>query len=479
MAVGPAWGNHETPFFVPWWSTIPFALLLILISLLPVLTASWWESLSHKLVVSGICSLPVLIYLATTHNHTSGASTALLGKSIEDFVAFLAMVGSLYIVSGGIALGGKIKGRPLTNTLILGLGAILANLVSTVGASMLLIRPFLRANRGRKSWHIPVFFIFIVSNLGGLLLPLGDPPLFLGFLHGVDFLWTLRLWPQWLVANGLVLSLFFVLDTLHWRKSSPPSPLAKPDLGSAESQGEANTPLERGDLEGGDLRLVGKRNFAFLAGILLAVLLQSNQVTDWIQTHLGVFMKLHHPLIGAGLMVVCGLGSLAFTPAKIRHANAFSWHPLLEVAILFLGLFITMGPALVLLAQNAESFTGLSAFHYYWLTGLSSSLLDNAPAYMAFATVAAGSTEQIAHLAKTSPQILAAISTAAVFFGAMTYIGNGPNFMVQAIAKEHHFPTPDFLKYILISTSFNSFGMSVTDILMGLVLGIKYLALTV
>lgn len=446
LAVSPVWAGHGATFSVQCWSIFPFALLLILISVLPVFAAHWWESLTSKLLVSGICSLPVLVFLAAADTKSNGASLALLGKSIEDFAAFIAMVGSLYIVSGGIALMGKIEGRPWTNTLILGLGALLANLVSTVGASMLLIRPFLRANRGRKSWHVPVFFIFIVSNLGGLLLPLGDPPLFLGFLQGVDFLWTTRLWPQWLVANGLVLSLFFVLDSIHWQKNRPPNPA--PNLAR-------NRPETREDFsaqgEEGPLRLAGKRNFVFLAGILLAVLLQSSQLTDWIRLHWGISLNLPHPLVGAGIMVVCALGSLAFTRSKIRQANGYSWHPLGEVGILFLGLFITMGPALVLLAQNAEAVKGLSAVHYYWLTGLSSSLLDNAPTYMAFATVAAGSPEQIAQLAETRPHILAAISTAAVFFGALTYIGNGPNFMVQAIAKEHHFPIPHFLQYILIS----------------------------
>lgn len=446
MVVGPVWGNQNTPFFVPWWSIIPFALLLILISFLPILAAPWWKDLAHKFLVTGICSLPVLVFLAACSNQTNGASVSLLVKSIEDFAVFLAMVGSLYIVTGGIAMVGKIEGRPWTNTLILGLGALLANLVSTVGASLLLVRPFLQANRERKSWHIPVFFIFIVSNLGGLLLPLGDPPLFLGFIHGVDFLWTIRLWPQWLVANGLVLTLFFFLDTHLWRKHPPLSLAVHRIRDKTETLKDWN-----GKGWEGPLRLIGKRNFVFLAGILLAVLLQSARVTEWTQAHLGLFLKIPHPLLGAGIMVLCALGSLIVTKGNVRQTNAFSWHPLGEVGILFLGIFITMGPALVLLSQNAETLEGLSSPHYYWLTGLSSSFLDNAPAYMAFATTAAGSPEKIAQLAENRPQILAAISTGAVFFGAMTYIGNGPNLMVEAIARELHFPTPHFLKYLLIS----------------------------
>ncbi len=446
FAAAPVWGGHGVPFTVPGWSVLPFAILLFLIALLPVVAAHWWEHPVNKLLVAGICSLPVVMGLAALEKSTHGASMALLGHSIEEYVAFLAMVGSLYIVAGGIVVAGKIEGRPWVNTLILASGAVLANFVSTVGASMLLIRPFLRANRWRKSWHLPVFFIFVVSNLGGLLLPLGDPPLFLGFLQGVDFLWTTRLWPQWLVANGLVLAIFFVWDWILWRSWLAADPETVANLLRAQERPGQNISLEEGPL-----RLSGKRNLLFLGGILLAVLFQSDQVATRFGELTGIGLKLDHPLVGGGLMVVCALGSLAITPERLRKANGFSWHPFGEVGILFLGLFITMGPALVLLSQNADSMGGAGTARYYWLTGIGSSILDNAPTYMAFATVAAGSRDQIGQLAEAAPHLLAAISTAAVFFGAMTYIGNGPNFMVQSIAQELHFPTPGFLKYIQIS----------------------------
>lgn len=445
LAAAPVWGAQGAAFTVPWWSVLPFAILLFLIALLPVVAFHWWEHPVNKLLVAGLCSLPVVMGLAALEKPTHGASMALLGHSLEEYVAFLAMVGSLYIVAGGIVVAGKIDGRPWVNTLILACGAVLANLVSTVGASMLLIRPFLRANRWRKSWHLPVFFIFVVSNLGGLLLPLGDPPLFLGFLQGVDFLWTTRLWPQWLMANGMVLAIFFVWDWVLWRKGQAIGSAAE-TLRKAQERPGHNISLEEGRI-----RLAGKRNLFFLAGILIAVLLQSDQVASRIRDLTGFALKLDHPLVGGGLMVMCALGSLAITPERLRKANGFSWHPFGEVAILFLGLFITMGPALTLLSQNATAMAGAGPARYYWLTGIGSSILDNAPTYMAFATVAAGSREQIAQLPEVAPHLLAAISTAAVFFGAMTYIGNGPNFMVQSIAQELHFPTPGFLKYIQIS----------------------------
>jgi len=447
LAMFPSLGlgaQGAPPFIVPWWSVLPFAALLALIAIMPIVAHHWWEDPVNKLLVAGLCSLPVVMWLASLEKETGGASMAMLGHSLAEYAAFLAMVGSLYIVAGGIVVAGRIEGKPFNNTLILAIGAVLANLVSTVGASMLLIRPFLRANRWRKSWHLPVFFIFVVSNLGGLLLPLGDPPLFLGFLQGIDFLWTLRLWPQWLVGNGLVLLIFYIWDFLIWRGTySPDSAKA---LNEAHTRAGVNVSYEEGPL-----RVAGKRNLLFLVGILFAVLLQSKQAADAIQSLIRLPVHLDHPLVGGGLMIMLALGSLAATPEKLRKANGFSWAPFGEVGILFAGLFITMGPALSLLSQNAQIMQAARPWHYFWMTGLGSSLLDNAPTYMAFATVAAGGRAEISQLSQASPAILSAISVGAVFFGALTYIGNGPNFMVKAIAQELNFPTPGFLKYLLIS----------------------------
>lgn len=434
-------------FPVPWWSVLPFAVLLLLIAVMPIFAHHWWEEPVNKLLVAGLCALPVVMWLASMEKVTGGASMAMLGHSLEEYAAFLAMVGSLYIISGGIVVAGQFEGKPLTNTLILATGAVLANIVSTVGASMLLIRPFLRANRWRKSWHLPVFFIFIVSNLGGLLLPLGDPPLFLGFLQGIDFLWTLRLWPQWLLGNIVVLVVFYFWDLRQWRLDRAANPASAEALFRAQTRPGVNITLEEGPI-----RLAGKRNLLFLGGVLLAVLLQSYQVSDALKAWIRVDLHLDHPLVGGGLMVIMALASLASTPEKIRKANGFSWGPFGEVGILFAGLFITMGPALALLSQNAQVLAQGKPWQFFWLTGLGSSLLDNAPTYMAFATVAAGSRDQISQLTQTSPDILSAISVGAVFFGALTYIGNGPNFMVKAIATDLQFPTPGFLKYLAISS---------------------------
>jgi len=300
------------------------------------------------------------------------------------------------------------------------LGAILANLIGTTGASVLLIRPVLRINRQRKfTRHLPIFFIFIVSNIGGLLTPLGDPPLFLGLLNGVPFFWTLRLWRHWLVVNGVVLAIFLVWDSLAYARET--------------AQARA---LDRAQIE--PLKLQGLLNLLFLAGIVGGVL-----VGKWIRGEPGA-------LIGSALMLLMALFSLALTPRELRQANEFNWGPIVEVAVLFAGIFVAMVPALELLKLHGHEVGITEPWQYFWLTGSLSAFLDNAPTYLAFATMAAGEA-RIGELTTSAPLLLQAISCGAVFMGALTYIGNGPNFMVKAIADQAGYLTPSFFGYMLYS----------------------------
>jgi Na+/H+ antiporter NhaD/arsenite permease-like protein len=407
------------PLDLPFWSVAPFVLLLLSLALLPLIAEHWWHRNRNKAIVAAVFAVPTVAYLLAMQLATGQATLQALVHELWQYVLFILLLGSLYVVSGGIVLRGDLAPRPLTNAAFLAVGVVLANLIGTTGASVLLIRPFLRINRVRThTAHLPLFFIFLVGNLGGLLTALGDPPLFLGFLNGVPFLWTLSLWPEWLVANGLVLLIFLVWDTLAYRKepvapSLPPRPDRQP------------------------LRVEGWLNLLFLAGILAA----------------GLFQTLLPPFCGAAILVAMILLSLWRTPAVLRKANGFTWGPIAEVAILFAGIFVTMVPALALLSRHGKDLGISQPWEFFWLTGLLSSCLDNAPTYLTFATMAAGSTDflllvedRVAGL--DGPRVLAAISCGAVFMGALTYIGNGPNFMVKAIAHEGGFKTPSFFGYL-------------------------------
>jgi Na+/H+ antiporter NhaD/arsenite permease-like protein len=412
----------NTPLDLPSWSVAPFVLLLLTIAVLPLVADRWWHRNRNKALVAALFAVPAVVYLVYVQLATGQAALQALAHELGQYVSFILLLGSLYTVSGGIVLRGDLVPWPLTNTAFLACGAVLANLIGTPGASVLLIRPLLRINRQRSNTaHLPLFFIIIVSNLGGLLTPLGNPPLFLGFLNGVPLGWPLVLWPQWLVANGLVLAIFLVWDTLAYRKE----PVAPSPLAPAERQ---------------RLRLEGLINLPLLAGILVAVLLQNSL-----------------PLFGSeAIMLAMALLSLWLTSAGLRKANAFTWEPIAEVAILFAGIFVTMVPALALLSAHGKDLGVSRPWEYFWLTGLLSSCLDNAPTYLAFATMATGSTDFLQLVENRvngldGPQVLAAISCGAVFMGALTYIGNGPNFMVKAIAHEAGFKTPSFFGYLAYS----------------------------
>ena len=386
------------------WMTVPFIGLLLSIAILPLVAHKFWHPLKNQALVAAFFSLPV-IYLCLVHN------PHLLFTGLEHYASFVILLGSLFIVSGGIRLAGDLMSTPIANTGMLALGAILANLIGTTGASTVLIRPFLDANGYRKHHiHLPIFFIIIVSNIGGLLTPLGDPPLFLGYLLGVPFFWTLKLFPIWAVALISLLGVFCLIDARAFDKE----------------------PERQQQKAGSDKPVVlkGKRNLFCLAGILVAVFLPSP------------FREV--------FMIAAALISLRITPKSYHEANGFNFYPILEVAILFLGIFITMEPALEILYLKGGELGFQFPGQFFWATGLFSMFLDNAPTYLTFVTLAQG-------LGLGGPYvsvpegILAAISTGAVFFGAATYIGNAPNFMVRSIAAHKGWKMPSFFGYLFWS----------------------------
>jgi Na+/H+ antiporter NhaD/arsenite permease-like protein len=423
--------GHE-PLQLPVWSVVPFVLLLLCIAVLPLAAEHFWHKDRNKAVVVLLLAVPVALYMGYLELTTSQHTLYPLIHELSNYASFIIMLGALYTVAGGVVARGDLRPAALTNAALLGFGALLANLIGTTGSSVLLIRPFLRVNAGRKNTaHLPVFFIFLVSNLGGLLTPLGDPPLFMGYLHGVPFTWTLRLWPEYLVVNGLVLVVFVVWDSLALRGEAP------------EVRVQANAPEP--------LRVEGKINLLFLAGIVGAVLLE----LDWFPQHLDRLWE----LFGSELAMLGMAGlSLYFTPRALRAANGFSWAPITEVAILFAGIFVTMVPALELLEAHGHELGLTQPWQFFWVTGLLSAVLDNAPTYLAFATMAAGSNEfnvlvenRVTGL--DGPMVLRAISCGAVFMGALTYIGNGPNFMVKAIAEQSGYRPPSFIGYSLYAAA--------------------------
>jgi Na+/H+ antiporter NhaD/arsenite permease-like protein len=395
-----AFGEH-----VPLIAVVPFALLLAAIAILPLAASHFWESNRNKGIVTALVSAPIALYLAWVHPEG-------LAHSALEYASFLVLLGSLFVIAGGIHLEGDLEGRPSINTGILALGAVLANVVGTTGASMLLIRTLLRTNSQRKKRsHIPFFFILVVSNCGGLLTPLGDPPLFLGYLRGVPFHWTFGLLPFWALANVYLLLAFYFVDRRAYRT-------------------EAAADIARDKTQVKPLRITGLANAALLAGVVGAVFLD----TPW--RELG--------------MIALTLASVFVAPKAPRIANTFSYGPILEVAILFAGIFVTMVPALALLeARGAE--LGLTApWQYFLTTGALSSVLDNAPTYLTFLAAAQGLTESrslVADVVGVPTAFLVAISIGAVFMGANTYIGNGPNFMVKAIAEEAKYEMPSFFGY--------------------------------
>ena len=420
------WAEAATRLEVPFGAAAPFTILLLAIAVLPLIYEHWWHSNRNKGIVVAALSIPTMIYILTFGEE----GTQRLLHELEAYASFIILLLALYTISGGVLVRGDIPAHPITNTGILAFGAVLANFVGTTGASMLLIRPILRINSEREhKSHVPIFFIFIVSNTGGLLTPLGDPPLFLGFLKGVDFFWTLRLWFPWLLVNVAVLVVFYIYDNISYSKESAKA------IQDDETQ---VTPLT----------VIGLRaNVLLLIGVLLAVVFQSEQAGKGLGALFGgLDLTLHKPMGEILMLVMTGL-SLYLTPRGLRKENDFTWAPIIEVAVIFIGIFITMVPALALLEIHGASFGITKPYQFFWLTGMLSSFLDNAPTYVTFGTLAADG-NGFQWLSLNKPELLAAISCGAVFMGALTYIGNGPNFMVKAIAENSGYKMPTFFAYM-------------------------------
>jgi Na+/H+ antiporter NhaD/arsenite permease-like protein len=440
------------------WMVLPFIGLLLAIALMPFIAKHWWEKYFPH-VSAALGAITVVYYIAILHN-----PVRMLHSGIE-FVSFLCLVGSLFVVSGGLHIRLRGYSTPMSNLLLLLFGAVISNFIGTTGASMVLIRPFLRNNKYRLHPYHIVFFIFIVSNIGGALSPIGDPPLFLGYLRGVPFFWVVEhLWHIWLLAISLILGVFYIIDTRYYRL------VPKHVRDEKKKMGEK-------------LRFDGLHNLGFLLMILVGVFIQNP------------------PFLREAIMIIAAIGSYKTTKRNIHEANDFNFGPIKEVGFLFLGLFATMVPALDWLEMNATSLGITSAGHFYWGSGVLSAFLDNAPTYLNFLSASIGlfvtpemvaavqriiadathsnlgqySVEiqqtfttlfkyhadlvesgnvpvvdiQVSYLVGVHNIYLMAISIGAVFFGAMTYIGNAPNFMVKSIAEQAGARMPSFFGYIV------------------------------
>ena len=418
---------------------IPFAGILLSIATGPLFFPHVWEH--HYGKIAGLWTVVLLIPLALTFGFST-ALEAVLHAMLQEYMSFIILLFALFTISGGILVSGNIRGTPLTNSALLLIGAIMASVVGTTGASMIMIRPVLRANDNRRhNVHVIIFFIFLVSNIGGSLTPLGDPPLFLGFLRGVDFFWTTtHLWPETLFIGGIVLALFFVLDTILYRREDTQSQIKDP------------TPESR-------VRVLGLVNLPLLGGVIAAILMSGVWKPGTGITIHGVLVEtqnLTRDVIIAALAII----SLWVSSKEYRAANGFNWGPIVEVAKLFAAIFVCIVPVIAILQAGLNGafspvvslVTGADGnpdnFAYFWLTGLLSSVLDNAPTYLVFFEMAGGDPQSLmSGLAGT----LVAISAGSVFMGANTYIGNAPNFMVYAIARGAGVNMPSFFGYMLWS----------------------------
>ena len=425
--------EHESPAI---WSVFPFLVLLILIATGPVFFEHFWHKY-YKYIAPSLGAITLIYYLAGLHNFVEPS------HALSEYASFIALLAPLYIASGGVLIQIDRKGTPIANLALLLIGAAISNIIGTTGASMLLIRPFIRLNRDRlKPYHI-IFFIFMVSNIGGSLTPIGDPPLFLGFLKGVPFIWMLHyVTIEWAFALGILGLMFYIIDT---RNHS--------DLDSVES------------VYSGKIRLRGTRNFFWLAIIVGAVFLDPN-VFDWVPAIESHGTK--YSFLREIIQLSAGLASYFLADKQALKGNEFTFEPINEVIFLFAGIFFAMMPALQLIGEFASSPAGQSFFSVnsmYWATGGLSGFLDNAPTYVNFLSAALAkfgtslSDPAAVHAfaegtvnGQAIPETidyLRAISISAVFFGALTYIGNGPNFMVKAIAEERGVPMPSFFAYIV------------------------------
>jgi Na+/H+ antiporter NhaD/arsenite permease-like protein len=426
--------------FSAWWG-LPFAGMLLSIALMPLLTPKLWHHHFGKITAGW--ALAFLLPFAAVFG-AGAAGGALVHALVAEYIPFIILLVALFTAAGGIYIRGNLRGSPLTNVVIMAVGSVLASVMGTTGASMLLIRPLLRANDNRKHVaHVVVFFIFTVSNAGGSLTPLGDPPLFLGFLKGVEFFWTVKwIFPETLFLLGSLLAIFYAVDSWFYKREGVLKVDPTPDTKDTRGFG-----------------IDGAINFLPLALVVALVLMSGTWKPGVVFDVFGTELTLQQLVRDLGLVGVTLL-SLAITPKGVRALNTFSWAPMQEVAKLFVGIFLTMIPVLAMLrageagpfAAVAQAVTGEGGqplpWAYFWFSGALSSFLDNAPTYLVFFNLAGGDPQV---LMTTLAPTLAAISAGSVFMGANTYIGNAPNFMVKAIAEDRGVKMPSFFGYMLWS----------------------------
>ncbi|QKJ66338.1 sodium:proton antiporter [Deefgea piscis] len=412
----------------------PFAGLLLSIALFPIFAPAFWHH--HFGKISAFWAAAFLLPFITSYGMAPAAGIV-VHAMLAEYIPFILILFALYTVSGGILVSGNLHGSPKMNTGILALGAVMASLMGTTGAAMLLIRPLLKANDNRlHNVHVVVFFIFLVANIGGGLTPLGDPPLFLGFLKGVDFMWTVEhmMWPV-LFAAAILLAMFYAIDSYYYKK-------------------EGVLPVDR--TPDSKIEFFGLWNFGLIGAIIACVVMSGiwKPGIEW--NIMGTHVELQN-IVRDVLLVLIAIISLKFTKKEIRAGNDFNWGPILEVAKLFAAIFIAMAPAIAILrageaGQMASLVKMVSSpdgmpidYMYFWMTGLLSAFLDNAPTYLVFFNLASG---DAAHLMTTMASTLLAISCGAVFMGALSYIGNAPNFMVKAVAEDRGVKMPSFFGYM-------------------------------
>lgn len=430
---------------LPLFSIVPFIGILFSIAVVPLVAPKFWHRNFGKISAFWAISflLPFIIWRGFDE-----AFHQFLHVILLEYIPFILLLLALFTISGGIRLKGYLAGTPKINTLILFIGTALASWMGTTGAAMLLIRPILRSNKNRKNKiHTIIFFIFLVANIGGSLTPLGDPPLFLGFLHGVNFFWTTKaLFVPMLVSSIILLAAYFLLDRYFYKREN-----------HSVNENQYKEPLS----------IDGKGNFILLVGVIIAVLLSGFWKPEFsgISLH-GIHLTIPNIMRDISLVLLTLL-SWKFTDLNIRNQNGFTWFPILEVAKLFAGIFITIIPAIAILSSgqngvmsgviNIVTDSGGNPVNtmYFWLTGILSSFLDNAPTYLVFFNISGSSAPEgmgIAdYLMQEIPETLMAISLGAVFMGAMTYIGNAPNFMVKSIAEENDITMPSFFGFMLWS----------------------------
>jgi len=406
---------------IPLLSLLPFILMLGSIAVFPLAWNHFWEKNLNKLYIALLLSVPAIIFLVA-----NGFSGRLYETIVFDYVPFLILLGALFTITGGIYLTGDIEAKPSVNTLFLAIGAVLASFMGTTGAAMLLIRPVIQTNKERKfKVHTILFFIGVVANCGGLLTPLGDPPLFMMYLRGAPFTWFFQLFPEWLVVNGLLLIAYFIVDS-YYHKKEPVSAVIK----------------DKSEIR--PIRIEGNMNFIWLAGVVLAVAFLNEQYIPAIASNH------YYKFIREFAIVLMAVFSMMFTAKITRKNNNFTWGPIEEVAYLFLGIFVTMVPCLLYLEANAKTLGVTLPQQFYYYTGMLSSFLDNTPTAVTFHSLALGLGQVTGDITAGIPsELLRAISLGAVLFGSMTYIGNGPNFMVKAVAEENNIKMPDFFSYMI------------------------------